>query len=243
MDKETKDKIEQSEWWALYSGLILLITVISFFFIWYWLYQFYGLFFLVIGWIPAGIIAWIAIQLLTNVEIISVIAVIVVISIIGLFIHQTENQRNVSMTPDQLAAQLGGVPVSQNTQPQTIPFDSNTITLPTNDPDSYQGYITQTGGTWSTNVEYVAYRGLYGTEGQLTPSGNYLDHDFNSARDLMWVSCKDGYEIVHAESPTNNKIIGIVALPDDTHPALNGTVGIEIQNTPKNIIVIQCKKQ
>ncbi len=125
---------------------------------------------------------------------------------------------------------------SDITESNSVNFvpDTQTVSNQSSDDNSYQAYITQIGGIGSVEVQQTAYKGLYGNEGQLIPAQNYAWHSFNSTNDLMWANCKDGYQISAAESPTGNKILG--------NQTLYHTAGIEIENNPKNIVVITCQK-
>ncbi len=96
------------------------------------------------------------------------------------------------------------------------------------DPSRYGIDVIQVGGIGSHTLTKDAF--YLEERGYLNPPENYVSTLFNSPGDFMWVSCKGGYTVESANSPTNNQF---------TIDAING-VGVTIEDKLKNSIIIIC---
>lgn len=96
------------------------------------------------------------------------------------------------------------------------------------DPSRYGIDVIQVGGIGSHTLTKDAF--YLEERGYLNPPENYVSTLFNSPGDLMWVSCKGGYTVESANSPTNNQF---------TIDSING-VGVTIEDKLKNSIIVIC---
>jgi hypothetical protein len=95
----------------------------------------------------------------------------------------------------------------------------------------YGGTIMQKGGIGSTTTDIL----VYDIKGNiLFPSQNYFTVSWNTARDIMWVSCTNGHKINSFSSPSQNKTI---RAGSTTQPV---EVGIVIENKSVNSISLFC---
>jgi hypothetical protein len=107
-------------------------------------------------------------------------------------------------------------------------FSFSTQAMAVADPSRYGIDVIQVGGIGSHTLTKDAF--YLEERGYLNPPENYMNISFNTPGDLMWVSCKGGYNIESANSPTNNQY---------TIDPING-VGVTIEDKLKNSITVIC---
>jgi hypothetical protein len=103
-------------------------------------------------------------------------------------------------------------------------------------PYEYAGSVVNTGGDWRTTITKA-----YSSNGYLSHAENYITTSISNGG-LMWVSCKDGYQVMRAVSPTS-KVIGeipsTIGVNIDAYTLLSdGTVDANRQY----IIDVLCRK-
>jgi len=96
------------------------------------------------------------------------------------------------------------------------------------DPPRYGIDVIQVGGIGSYTLTKDAF--YLEERGYLNPPENYVQTQFNTPGDLMWVSCKGGYNVESATSTTDNEF---------TIDPING-VGVTIEDKLKNSITVIC---
>jgi TIR domain len=97
----------------------------------------------------------------------------------------------------------------------------------------YQATIVQVGGVGSRLATKTAW--LLTEHGYLDAE-RYITHYFNSAGDVMWVSCPDGFRIISATSPTENKVFRMSGDSADL------PYGLLITEQVRNVIVVTCER-
>ncbi len=136
--------------------------------------------------------------------------------------------------------------------PQSNGSGSQPLITPSNNPASYVGEVSQTGGISSRVVNiHVVSKESYDMGGWLIPAKDFVWTRFNSPPQsyfegqpkwmgssvVMIVGCKDGYKVTDALSSTNNQIdTFLMGVP-------GSGVGMEIVDKSPNIIQITCEKQ
>jgi hypothetical protein len=68
-------------------------------------------------------------------------------------------------------------------------------------------------------------------------SDRYIDHMFNGPMDIMWVRCRDGYEISNAHSSTASSVFQMA--PDDPK---NPYWGVAVAEAARTNITVRCSK-
>jgi hypothetical protein len=98
-------------------------------------------------------------------------------------------------------------------------------------PFEYDGSVANTGGDWRTSVVKA-----WSNEGPLLPAENYITTDISNGG-LMWVSCKNGYQVINATSPTSK-----ITTPGNL-PSVTGSFIDTYGGTPSTqyIMQVQCK--
>lgn len=102
------------------------------------------------------------------------------------------------------------------------------------DVQRYVAEVVQVGGVNShlyTRIVWVPEEGGW----YLNPSNLWASIGFNRGGDVMWLNCKEGYEIENFSSPSGNSILS---------DAINiGSCGILLEDKLKNELIINCKKK
>lgn len=97
-------------------------------------------------------------------------------------------------------------------------------------PKEFAAEIIQVGGKGSRLINKIAYS--LEEHAYLNPD-DFMGVSFNQAADIMWVSCKDDYEIVSCTTPES--IFEDVIFPTKY-------IGMPIKEQLKNQITIQCRQ-
>jgi hypothetical protein len=102
------------------------------------------------------------------------------------------------------------------------------------DVQQYVAEVVQVGGVNShlyTRIVWVPEEGGW----YLNPPDPWASIGFNRGGDVMWVSCKEGYEIESFSSPSGNSIL--------SDSIKLGFCGIRLEDKLKNELTITCKKK
>ncbi len=98
------------------------------------------------------------------------------------------------------------------------------------EPQEYTASVIQVGGEGSD----VITKSAYGEEAYLE-ANEYVETSFNSPKDIIWLSCKDGYFASKPKSITGNETFGLGLEPETTF-------GIVLSSNVKNQLSITCNK-
>jgi len=99
----------------------------------------------------------------------------------------------------------------------------------------YQGAVVQIAGPGSRIVTKTAWD--ITEEHAFLRADDYITPWFNSAGDIMWVSCPDEFQIVGSTSPTGNHVFPMTKNDSDTPH------GLHLKDQLQNTIVVTCKRK